>query len=50
MRGDRAFVTVLGGNAQRYDAYVRVHPEPWAAQFETVRRLVDGALGIDHSK
>ena len=50
MRNDRAFLTVLSGNAQRYDAYVRVYLEPWAAQFETVRRLVDGALGVDHSK
>lgn len=50
MRDDRAFLTVLSGNAQRYDAYVRVHLEPWAAQFEAVRRRVDGALGVDHSK
>lgn len=33
MRDDRAFLTFLSGNAQRYDAYVRVHLEPWAAQF-----------------
>jgi hypothetical protein len=44
MRGDRAFLTVLAGNAQRYDAYVRVHLEPWAAQLKKVRELVDGAL------
>jgi hypothetical protein len=45
MRDDRGFLTVLSGNAQRYDAYVRVHLEPWAAQFRKVRELVDGALG-----
>ena len=32
MRDDRAFLTFLAGNAQRYDAYVRVHLERWAAQ------------------
>lgn len=41
----QSFLTVLAGNARRYDAYVRVHLEPWAAQFKKVCELVDGALG-----
>lgn len=47
MRDDRAFLNILSGNADRYDAYVRFNLVPWAAQFENVRKLVDGALGID---
>jgi len=50
MRDDRAFLNILSLNADRYDAYVRFYLVPWAAQFETVRKLVDGALGIDPSK
>jgi hypothetical protein len=50
MRDDRAFLTVLSGNAQRYDVYVQVYLKPWAAQFGTVRKLVDDALGIHHSQ
>jgi len=43
MRASRTFLNVLSGNAARYDAYVRFYLEPWAAQFETARKLVDAA-------
>ncbi|MBK7904358.1 MAG: hypothetical protein IPJ97_16505 [Proteobacteria bacterium] len=48
MQGDRAFLNILADNADRYDAYVRFNLVPWAAQFEAVRKLVDGAIGSEH--
>jgi hypothetical protein len=50
MRANRGFLNTLSLNADRYDAYVRFYLVPWAAQFETVRKRVDGALGIDPAK
>lgn len=48
MQANQAFLNQWSVNADGYDAYIRDGLAPWSDQLDTVHRLIDDRLGLQH--